>query len=86
MSCIICEDVELEVPRCPQCGRLPNDTQLAILTEAYDCIDVVDKIPSSTIQPEIIRAIKVLTGVVRHLVIENKNLKREVTTLRDGLN
>lgn len=84
MSCIICEGVELEVPRCPQCGRLPTDTQLAILTEAYDCLDVMEKMPNTVLEPAVVQSIRTLTGVVKHLVVENNRLKREILVLKES--
>lgn len=85
MACAICDGVDLDIPRCPGCGRLPDDTQLAILTEAYDLIDIMAEMHDTTVsmEPEIFKTLKTLTGVVKHLVVENNKMKREILVLKD---
>lgn len=83
MSCVACTDTDIDA-RCPKCGRLPNDTQLAILTEAYDCVDSLEKFHTGHFPPEVTQAIKVLTGVVKQLIVDNKRLNREVLVLKES--
>jgi hypothetical protein len=82
-GCDICCDVELE-SRCPKCGRLPPNTQLAALTEAFDCLDVMKEWTNGAVAPEVYSCLKTLTGVVKRLVVENKKLKEELHRIREG--
>jgi len=75
MTCNMCRDVVLEV-RCPLCGRLPKDPQLAILTEAHDLLTEMSKRPKTGgISPEVYETLKVLTGVVTRLVKDTRSLR-----------
>lgn len=82
MACKVCEGGVLEY-RCSECGRLPKDPQLAILSEAYDTLQFLSGVRVS--EPEMLRVLKILTGVVTRLVKETNHLRYAPFGVRKGV-
>jgi len=79
MVCKVCEGVDLE-HKCSECGRLPKDLQLAILSEAHDILK-----HRSISESEVFDVLKILTGVVTRLVKDTRHLRHAPFGLRKGL-
>ena len=86
MTCTVCKDINLDT-RCHKCGRLPTDPQLAILTEAYDYIQVMESYDKTNgVSWEVYECLRKLAGLTRHLILSNKKLEREIVLIKEKEN